>query len=199
MRSGSIIIFHLITNLWKAKFSILCDANISGEAAGEIWNWSLLGVTGLKWSESFRFVSSYCFLCLMSVPKCQRLGSRVSIIFVENTLTSCHAWWGNHQAELRVQRCTNHGNPAQPTTRTPVTLIISGELHSILIPRGVEGGEMIAVDQPASNPQWCLASESEWRIMCCMLSHGHGIMCLQACNGRWWLTADWHCCDVNFP
>ena len=33
--------------------------------------------------------------------------------------------------EPRVQG-GNHGNPAQPTTRTPVTLIISGELHSIL-------------------------------------------------------------------
>ena len=41
------------------------------------------------------------------------------------------AWWGNRQAEPRVQG-GNHGNPAQPTTRTPVMLIISGELHSIL-------------------------------------------------------------------
>ena len=37
----------------------------------------------------------------------------------------------NRQAEPRVQG-GNHGNPTQPTTRTPVTLIISGELHSIL-------------------------------------------------------------------
>ena len=44
MRIGSIIIFHL-SKLWKAKFSIRCY--ITGEAAGEIWNWSLLGVKGL--------------------------------------------------------------------------------------------------------------------------------------------------------
>ena len=37
---------------------------------------------------------------------------------------------GEGIAKPRVQG-GNHGNPAQPTTRTPVTLIISGELHSI--------------------------------------------------------------------
>ena len=31
-----------ISKLWKAKFFILCDKNTSSEAAGEIWNWSLL-------------------------------------------------------------------------------------------------------------------------------------------------------------
>ena len=40
-RIGSIVIFHL-SKRWKPKFSILCDA------AGEIWNWSLSGVKGLK-------------------------------------------------------------------------------------------------------------------------------------------------------
>ena len=35
VRIGSIIIFHL-SELRKAKFFILCDRNISGEAAGEI-------------------------------------------------------------------------------------------------------------------------------------------------------------------
>ena len=45
---GSIIIFHL-SKLWKAKVFILCDVIfISGEAAGEIWNWSLLGAEGLN-------------------------------------------------------------------------------------------------------------------------------------------------------
>ena len=34
---GSVNIFHL-SELWKAKSFILCDVNISGEAAGEIWN-----------------------------------------------------------------------------------------------------------------------------------------------------------------
>ena len=42
-----IIISHL-SKLWKSKFFIvLC--NIPGETAGEIWNWSLLGVKG--WFE----------------------------------------------------------------------------------------------------------------------------------------------------
>ena len=47
VRIGSIIIFHL-SKLWKAMFFLLC--NISGEAAGEICNWSLLGVKGLTWT-----------------------------------------------------------------------------------------------------------------------------------------------------
>ena len=41
VRIGSVIIFHL-SKVWKAKFFMLCD--VSGEAAGEIWNRSLLGV-----------------------------------------------------------------------------------------------------------------------------------------------------------
>ena len=45
VRIGSIIIFKQ-SKLWKAKFSILCY--ISGEAAGEIWHWSLLGVKGSR-------------------------------------------------------------------------------------------------------------------------------------------------------
>ena len=61
VRIGGIIIFRP-GKLWKATFSILwCD--ISGEAAGEIWHWSLLGVKGLKknlliyqFLESTRFV-----------------------------------------------------------------------------------------------------------------------------------------------
>ena len=39
-RIGSIIVYHL-SKLWEAMFFILCDvSNISGEAAGELWNWS---------------------------------------------------------------------------------------------------------------------------------------------------------------
>ena len=35
--------------LWKAKFLILCNqCYISDEAAGEIWNWSMLRVEGFK-------------------------------------------------------------------------------------------------------------------------------------------------------
>ena len=48
VRIGSIIVFHL-SNLWNAKLlitSVWC--NISGEAAGETWSWSLLGVKGLS-------------------------------------------------------------------------------------------------------------------------------------------------------
>ena len=44
VRIGSLIIFHL-SKLWKAKFFKLCDY-ISGEAAGEIGDWSFLGVKG---------------------------------------------------------------------------------------------------------------------------------------------------------
>ena len=35
VRIGSIMIFH-INNLWKVLFFILCQCNISDEAAGEI-------------------------------------------------------------------------------------------------------------------------------------------------------------------
>ena len=45
VRIGSVIIFYL-SKLWKAKSSLLCD-NISGEAAGEIGDWSPLGLKGL--------------------------------------------------------------------------------------------------------------------------------------------------------
>ena len=51
MGIGSIIVIHLSTALWKAKFSILW-CNISGEAGEEIRNWSPLGVKGLNWSRS---------------------------------------------------------------------------------------------------------------------------------------------------
>ena len=46
VRIGSIIICHQ-SKRWKAKFFIHMWCNISGEAAGEIWSWSLLGVKGL--------------------------------------------------------------------------------------------------------------------------------------------------------
>ena len=46
LHSVPTIIFHL-SNLWKTRFFILCDmCYISGEAAGEIWNGSLLRVEG---------------------------------------------------------------------------------------------------------------------------------------------------------
>ena len=47
MRIGSIIIFRL-SELWKAKFSILCDVIFLVRLRGEIWYWSLLGVKGFK-------------------------------------------------------------------------------------------------------------------------------------------------------
>ena len=48
VRIGSIIIFCL-SKLWEARFFILCDLNISGEAAtGEIWSWSLLAVKSVE-------------------------------------------------------------------------------------------------------------------------------------------------------
>ena len=43
---GSIIIFHL-SKLWKPKFFILWVVIFLVQAAGETWNWSLLGVKGL--------------------------------------------------------------------------------------------------------------------------------------------------------
>ena len=43
---GCTIVFRLI-KLQKAKVFMLCG-NITTEAAGEIWTWSLLGVRGLK-------------------------------------------------------------------------------------------------------------------------------------------------------
>ena len=62
---GSIIIFHL-SNLWKAKFysnTVWCY--ISGELAGEMWNWSLLGMKGLKLgTEIFgSFMGCYTHQC----------------------------------------------------------------------------------------------------------------------------------------
>ena len=46
VRIGSITIFHL-SKLWsQVLHTVWC--NISGEAAGETWNWSLLGVKGLS-------------------------------------------------------------------------------------------------------------------------------------------------------
>ena len=48
VRISSTIILCL-SKLWKAKFfnhTVLC--NIPGEAAGEIWNWSISGVKGLN-------------------------------------------------------------------------------------------------------------------------------------------------------
>ena len=47
VRIGSIIIFDL-SQIWKAKFFILCGVIcLVREAAGKFWNWSLLGVKGL--------------------------------------------------------------------------------------------------------------------------------------------------------
>ena len=44
----SMIIFQL-SKRWKAKFCIhTVWCNISGDAAGELWDWSLLGVKELK-------------------------------------------------------------------------------------------------------------------------------------------------------
>ena len=43
VRISSISIFHL-SKLWKSNFFILCDVIfLVWQAAGEIWNWSLLG------------------------------------------------------------------------------------------------------------------------------------------------------------
>ena len=44
-RIGSIIVFHL-SKVWKSQVLLTVWCNISGEAAGEIWHWSLLGVKG---------------------------------------------------------------------------------------------------------------------------------------------------------
>ena len=46
VRIGSVFIF-LLRKLWKANFFHTVWCNISGEVAGEIWSWSLLGVKGL--------------------------------------------------------------------------------------------------------------------------------------------------------
>ena len=55
VRIDSIIIFHL-SELWKPS-SLCC--NISGEAAGEIGNWSLLGMKGPKCLESDTLVAMH--------------------------------------------------------------------------------------------------------------------------------------------
>ena len=60
VRIGSIIIFRL-GKLWKAKFFILW-CNISGEAAGKIWNWSLLGVKGLELFTKKSFCNSWLLI-----------------------------------------------------------------------------------------------------------------------------------------
>ena len=68
----------------------------------------------------------------------------------------------------------NHGNPAKPTTRTPVTLIISGELHSILT-KG-SGGRGNDRNRSAGKRSVMVAKrERKARNMCCMLCHGQGI------------------------
>ena len=62
------IIVHL-SKLWEATFFILwCD--ISGEAhAGELWNWSLLGVRGLIEPQSVRLgFGNYPWRADLSVP-----------------------------------------------------------------------------------------------------------------------------------
>ena len=50
-KNGSIVAFHL-SNLWKARFSILCNDYISVGAAGKFGNWSPLGVKWLNSSAS---------------------------------------------------------------------------------------------------------------------------------------------------
>ena len=68
--SSSIIIFHL-SKLWKAKFLycvVLC--RISGEATGEIWNWSLLGmimITAVGWSMTI-WLQKYVLVPTNSIP-----------------------------------------------------------------------------------------------------------------------------------
>ena len=79
------------------------------------------------------------------------------------------AWWRNRQAEPRVQG-GNHGNPAQPTTRTPVTLIISGELHSILT-KG-SGGRGNDRDRSAGNRSVVVAKQERMaRNVLCSYNH----------------------------
>ena len=58
MRTGSIIIFH-VSKLWKPKFLILCGVTIPGEAPGESWYWSLLGVKGLNIYNDTLHTSKY--------------------------------------------------------------------------------------------------------------------------------------------
>ena len=71
------IIFHLI-KLWKAKSFIPCDVYISGEAAWEVWNRSLLGVEGelceswrcnfFHWHTNKLILSSKSFIHLSNIP-----------------------------------------------------------------------------------------------------------------------------------
>ena len=57
---SSVIIFHLSCEKSKVLFTVW--RNIYGEAAGEIWNWSLLGVKGLidaAFDSNFSAVDSF--------------------------------------------------------------------------------------------------------------------------------------------
>ena len=108
------------------------------------------------------------------------------------------AGWGNHQAEPRGQG-GNYGNPAQPTTRTPVTLIISGELHSIRT-KG-SGGRGNDCDRSAGN-QSIMAAKRERMAQNVLSAVPWAWEHVIASNGHWQLTTDqqltWHRLGVNY-
>ena len=89
----------------------------------------------------------------------------------------------------------NHGNPAQPTTRTPIKLIISGELHSILTKGSAGKGN--DRDRSAGNRSMMVAKRERMAqnvLSALPWAWNHVI----ASNGCWLLTADRHWRDVNF-
>ena len=68
VRIGSVIIFHL-SKLWNCQVLHTAWSSISGEAAEEIWNWSLLGVKGsiLLWlSQQTKLIVPAYNVCLLT-------------------------------------------------------------------------------------------------------------------------------------
>ena len=71
--------FIWVFKLWKAEFSISVWRNISGDSAGQIWNWSLLGMEGGPYqkTESFTKRANETKITKQNYPRLlPRVGSR---------------------------------------------------------------------------------------------------------------------------
>ena len=88
--------FHLSKLLYEKLHTVLHTVwcNISGEAAGEIWNWSLLGVKGIQYrahEHVCTFASLTSFICLCGREQMANFPS-ISLLF-NALLTSWQTWW----------------------------------------------------------------------------------------------------------
>ena len=92
MRIGGIKSCLIWVKLWKAKFFILVWCNISGEAAGEIWNWSLLGVKVLMWYYMLWLVSRDGWIWNTTRGGWPRY-LRVGIFFLLEVLSGLNLFW----------------------------------------------------------------------------------------------------------